>query len=321
MLLLSIVLNANAQDEHLKLHFDFSQVDGTTVTDLASGVKGKLVGEAKVEQAGKFNVLNLGNSNGYFNMTSGAGLIVRKLQDYTVSACYFVDESASLSGNGYFLWTFSTSATCTQTGGKYMAYRLNAQRMATSTGGFGSESGIETGSESAKGKWIHVLYRQSGTAGELFIDGKRMGQNSSMPVLSSNFSTTPAYCWIGRPHFSGDSYLKKTLVADFRIYDTAVSDEQLSELASVAKAIDQEYKYGEPGDFTSLTAKVDECKAAISSGVSGYAPNAVAELQDEINIAEKEIAAGRASQMLINQYVESLSQKLSFMQSTSGYQP
>ena len=321
MLLLSIVLNANAQDEHLKLHFDFSQVDGTTVTDLASGVKGKLVGEAKVEQAGKFNVLNLGNSNGYFNMTSGAGLIVRKLQDYTVSACYFVDESASLSGNGYFLWTFSTSATCTQTGGKYMAYRLNAQRMATSTGGFGSESGIETGSESAKGKWIHVLYRQSGTAGELFIDGKRMGQNSSMPVLSSNFSTTPAYCWIGRPHFSGDSYLKKTLVADFRIYDTAVSDEQLSELASVVKAIDQEYKYGEPGDFTSLTAKVDECKAAISSGVSGYAPNAVAELQDEINIAEKEIAAGRASQMLINQYVESLSQKLSFMQSTSGYQP
>ena len=325
LFLLAMVCRTEAQDEHLKLHFDFSQTSGTDVTDVVGGVNAKLIGAAKVEQAGRYSVLNLGNATGYLNMTNAAGAVVKDLSDFTVSVCYRVEDGASLSGNGFFLWVFSTSPTCSQTGGRYMGYRLNAQRMATSTGGYGSESGIEVGTPSAKGHWMHVLYRQEGTRGELYIDGRRVGQNTSMPVLSSTFTSTPAYCWIGRAPFSGDNYLQQTSVADFRIYDVAVSDELLAELAAVAPDIEKEYKYGEPGDFTALKAIVETCQSFVASAggdspSATYAPNAIAELQDQLSIAEEEIAAGRASQALIDQYTEALTQLLAHAKATSGYE-
>ena len=69
--LLTLSTGVGAQNEHLRLHFDFSQVQGTSVTDVAGGVKAKLAGVAKVEQVGRYGVLNLGNGQGYLNMTSG----------------------------------------------------------------------------------------------------------------------------------------------------------------------------------------------------------------------------------------------------------
>ena len=119
MLLLSVLVNGTcAQEEHLKLHFDFSKVNGTSVTDVAGSINASMIGSVTIDKVGKYNVLNLGNGTGYLNMTSAAGSIIKDLGDFTVSACYFVSESASLSGNGFFLWSFSSSVACTQTEGK-----------------------------------------------------------------------------------------------------------------------------------------------------------------------------------------------------------
>ena len=96
--LLTLSTGVGAQNEHLRLHFDFSQVQGTSVTDVAGGVKAKLAGVAKVEQVGRYGVLNLGNGQGYLNMTSGAGSIVKSLADFNNSACYSVDDAASILG-------------------------------------------------------------------------------------------------------------------------------------------------------------------------------------------------------------------------------
>ncbi|MBQ2001822.1 MAG: laminin G, partial [Bacteroidaceae bacterium] len=202
---------AYAQNDSLKLHFDFTSVEGTTVKDNVTGLAAKTVGSASVKSIGKYKVLDLGDANGYLDMTQEAGKVAKTLGDFTVSVYYRVNVDASLSGAGHFLWCFSQSAANTQTASPYMAYRLNAQRMATSTGGWGSESGLEVGSESEKGRWIHMLYRQAGKRGELFIDGKRVKTSTTMPIPKETFTATPAYCWIGRPPFSGDSYLKQTL--------------------------------------------------------------------------------------------------------------
>jgi len=250
-----------AQEDHLRMHFDFSNLEGNLTADAVGGINAKVQGAAKVEEAGKYHVLNLGNGVGYLDMTLQAGTLIKSLDDFTFSACYCVDNTASLSGNGYFLWSFATSAACTQTAGQYFAYRLNAQRMALSPGGFGSEVAVTTDTESDKGRWIHVLYRQSGTKGELFIDGKRADQNASMPRLKEVFASVPIFCWIGRAPFAGDNFLKKTLVADIRLYDTAVGDEQVEALAAVASELEQEYRYGVAGDFTELKAMVEECRA------------------------------------------------------------
>ena len=107
MLLLSVLVNGTcAQEEHLKLHFDFSKVNGMSVTDVAGSINASMIGSVTIDKVGKYNVLNLGNGTGYLNMISAAGSIIKNLGDFTVSACYFVSESASLSGNGFFFTTF-----------------------------------------------------------------------------------------------------------------------------------------------------------------------------------------------------------------------
>ncbi len=307
--------------DNLRLLFNFENVSGTSVTDPVSGVTAKLMGAATVVEVGKYHVLDLGNASGYLNMTAQAGALVKTLDDFTISACYYVDDEALLSGNGYFLWAFSTSPACTASAGKYMAYRLNAQRMATSTGGYGAESGIEVGAASAKGSWLSVVYRQSGAKGDLLINGKRVGQNTEMPVLSTTFTTVPAFCWLGRPPFSGDNYLRQTLIADFRIYDVALSDAEVQSLAAVARDVEQEYRYGTPGDPTALQTSVEEARAWVQTAIEGYAPNAIAEVQDAINVAEMEIAAGRASQSFLDERQQNLLTALSAAKTTMGFQP
>ena len=111
-----------------------------------------------------------------------------------------------------------------------MAMRLNEQRFEISTGGYEHEEIIMQGGKPKRDSWVHVLYRQHGQKGELFLDGKLIGRNAKMPVLADIFSEAPANCWIGRAPFRGDKYLTQTDVADFRIYDYAISDQELRKL-------------------------------------------------------------------------------------------
>ena len=261
--LLLLMAGQALAEEHLVMRFDFENVDGKNVTDPVSGITAKVMNQASVVEMGSRKVLNLGNGSGYLDMTKSAGEVVRNLSDFTVSVYYRIDGKASLSGAGYFLWCFSQSAANTQTSSPYTAYRLNAQRIATSTGGWGNEVGIELSSESAKGRWIHLLYRQSGQKGELFLDGKCVAQATNMPVLKNTFSGAPAYNWIGRAPFSGDNYLKQTLVSDFRLYDVAVSDATITTLTAETKLLDKDYNYGVPGNFSTLQTTVNEVRSFI----------------------------------------------------------
>ena len=321
LMLLTLTGGIAAQEEHLVMQFDFSNVSGKSVTDSVSGVTAKLMGVAKVVSMGDRNVLNLGNGSGYLDLSKNAGNVVKGLGNFTVSTYYRVDSEASLSGAGFFLWCFSQSAANTETSAAYTAYRLNAQRMATATSGWGSEVGMEVGSESVKGRWVHVLYRQTGAKGELIIDGKSVAQATGMPVLKNTFATAPAYNWIGRAPFASDSYLKQTLVSDFRLYDVAVSDDVVAQLAAVTSQLDEAYKYGTPGSFTTLQTTVSNCQTFLAGDLEGYAPNAICELQDELLIAEKELQAARASQALIDEYVSTLKSLLSAAKAAKNYTP
>ena len=54
--------------------------------------------------------------------------------------------------------------------------------------------------------------------------------NVIKPILAEIFNDAPANCWIGRAPFRGDKYLTQTDVADFRIYDYAVSNQEMEQL-------------------------------------------------------------------------------------------
>ena len=127
-----VAIAAMAQDDHLVMQFDFENVTGTTVKDDISGISARTIGAAKVEEMGDQHILNLGNASGYLNMTANAGKLIYQLVDFTISVYYCISAETSLSGAGYFLWSFSRLTANTETAGPYTAYRLNAQRFATS---------------------------------------------------------------------------------------------------------------------------------------------------------------------------------------------
>ena len=316
LVVLAAVTGVLAQEANLRLHFNFDGAEGTQVIDVAGGIKAKLMNNAQVVKMGDYSVLDLGNGTGYLDMTSAAGSVVRQLEDFTVSVCYRVDASSSLSGAGHFLWCFSQSAANTQTSAPYTAYRLNAQRMATSTGGWGSETGMEMGTASERGRWIHMLYRQKGQKGELFIDGRRVRQLATMPVLKHTFTATPAYNWIGRPPFANDSYLTNTLVADFRLYDVAVADETVSALATLTADLDEAYANGGGGDNTSLLNAISQAESLLANP-GDYPAGAVITLTDMTTVA-RAISQKDCTQAVYDQYEGDLRSAIAAFRASRG---
>ena len=56
----------------------------------------------------------LGYENGYIDLGTEIGKTLQQQRDFTIAVRYKVDEEASLEGNGYFLWAFSTLEQNTQ---------------------------------------------------------------------------------------------------------------------------------------------------------------------------------------------------------------
>ena len=77
-----------------------------------------------------------------------------------------------------------------------------------------------------------MLFR-SGNLGYLYLDGELMGysrvnQTPANTLKRDGLEGTP-YNWIGRSCYTGDVYLRKTLVYDFSLYDGAITDDNFFE--------------------------------------------------------------------------------------------
>ena len=179
-------------------------------------------------------ILHLTSRNAYYDLTSETGSLIKGLRDFSVSVWFKVSAENPLDGYGHFLFAFSQLAENSAHEGPYMAMRLNEQRFETSTGGYEHEEIIMQGGKPKRNVWVHALYRQQGHKGELFLDGKLVGRNEKMPILAEIFRDAPANCWIGRAPFRGDQYLTQTEVADFRIFNYAVSNQEMSKLRKTA---------------------------------------------------------------------------------------
>mgnify|MGYP002855431188 CR=1 FL=1 len=292
-----------AVDTNLIMQFDFSDSQAGYVNDSISGISAKLNGEASIVQIGQYYVLDLGNASGYLDMTQAAGELLRSRDNYSISVFYRVNDDASLSGNGYFLWAFATSTATTASAGKYSAYRLNAQRFAASTGGYNNEAGIEAGTASVKGKWIHIAYTEENGTGKLYIDGNIIGTKTGMHKNTANFgSESISYCWIGRAPFTGDNYLRNTLVTDFRLYDSVLSAAEIQAMATETKNLEDALVNGGGGDNSALLQAISEAQ---SLDTEGYPQGAVVSLRDMITVCQN-IAEGDRSQIVFDKYSSEL---------------
>ncbi len=244
----------------LLVKYDFANVaNDTVVTDAAEKhLTGIVKNNAKIRtigtnDSGKFNALALGDSIGYFDMGTEVGKLVYGLNNYTVGAFYRIDSEypdVDLTSNGNFLWSFSNASNILAPDySGYLIGSLKNQAATISPNNWSGEQTVKCNVPASKGSWHHFAYTQNGTTGTVYVDGS--------PVSAVDITQLPSntlvkdqrlgtlFNWIGRSCYNGDKYLRKTLVTDFRIYKTALNDEQfqLTELdvANKIAALDAAY--------------------------------------------------------------------------------
>ena len=302
------VLGMWADGANLKLHFNFENATGGNVKEVISGgtIVGTLMNNAKVETMGKYHVLNLGSSDGYFDMGEGAGKVLAGCSDFSISMYYYVNANQDITGLGNFLFTFSNNSVCTQTEGCYYFYTLNTQRVGSSAAGYGSEKSVNATQVSPKGNWVNVVYVQKGTEGTLYVNGQKKASATTNKISEVFGTEAPKYNWIGRSPFANDVYLKNTKVADIRIYDGALTGGEVTRLALAADDYDNEFRHGSQGDLTTLNQTLKEASTLINGDVSIYTADAVAILSDTYELIKTKSEKETLSQFVIDEYVADL---------------
>jgi hypothetical protein len=221
---------------NLLVKFDFATVADSVVTDAAEKhFTGVLKNKASIRTIGstvKYNVLSLGDSIGYFDMGPEVGKLMYNLTDYTVGAYFRIDTAyTAIASNGNFLWNFSNSKDIINNPTGYIIGSLRNQANTITPTNWTPEQTVAFQSNALKGGWHYFGYTQSGTTGTVYIDGMAMATSTitSLPAttLPKQNQLGTLYNWIGRSCYTGDVYLRKTLVYDFRLYKTALTDEQI----------------------------------------------------------------------------------------------
>jgi hypothetical protein len=222
-----------ATDLSLKLHYAFGPLVNGKVQDVTgNGYDGTLMNAAAVKQLNSFGLLDFGSANGYLDLGSATGTLIASLSDFTISTYMYIDPLSNISGNGNFVWAFSTLDACGPTTGNYIAYRVNAQQYEQAAGGYNNELVvISQGTSATKGVWSHVCYTQSGTTGTLYLNGYVLKTGKAV-INPTAIGTPTTFNCLGRPPFNGDSYLQKTKLSDFRIYNRALTPAEVAELTA-----------------------------------------------------------------------------------------
>ena len=215
------------KDKNLMVHYTFESTGSNRVMDkTGNGHDATLQSGAAVKKIGRYDVMDLGTGDGFLDMGARIGERMAALGDYSIATYLRIDTAALMRAYGNFVWAFSTLESCGATTGEYIAYRVNQQRMEQSNGGYQHELvGIMPDRPAPKGVWHHIAYSQGGSTGTLYIDGEAVAVGDA-PLQPKDLSEPTRFNWLGKPHFAGDVYLK-AMYHDFRIYDKALSREEI----------------------------------------------------------------------------------------------
>lgn len=207
--------------------FDFS-----TLSDAQGQFAGALKNGAELTTYGSKSVLNLGDSNGYFDFGEDFGKAVGKLDgSFTISTTLYVPKTTSVSGAGNFIWCFAKSSSQ-----GYLFLSAKDTRYAITTTNWSGETSVNANMPIAQGEWVNVTYIQDGNKGSIYINGKKKQQNSNVKTHPADLNMQ-VQNYLGKSCYDGDAYLKDALYAEFSIYNAAIDAEKLAELAANAEAL------------------------------------------------------------------------------------
>ncbi|MFB6343695.1 LamG-like jellyroll fold domain-containing protein [Saccharicrinis sp. FJH62] len=237
-------LGATNPGQDLVAEWDFSRDnlgdDGVSIDDISgNGFVGSLENEAWVRTIGEttqYDVLDMGEGTGYFDMSAALGEHIHQLGEYTISLFFRVSEDyTGIGNNGNFFWSFCNTEDIYNGGGAmyWMGRNMEFAIMKTdyntqqSTGGKGT---------APQGEWHHIAYVQEGGNGTLYLDGDVLSDVSityfPYSVIARDsadgvaINGTP-YNWLGRSPYPSDAYLQNTAMYDFRLYSIPLSQDEI----------------------------------------------------------------------------------------------
>ena len=229
-----ILVSTTITAQNLKLRYGLSsETEGSlsVLDDSGNGYGGTLLNGAKVTTYGNIPVIDLGASNGYVDLGAGAGNLIASLNDFTIMSKVFIPTASVITGNGNFVWTFANSNNIGTDANGCMFFSAKNTRYAISPTHWAAESGIQNGSALAQGVWKTIVYVQKNGSGKLFIDGN-LAVSGDISMNPSKLGATK-YNYLGRSCYDGDAYLQNAKLADFRIYDGAISSDLIASLSGV----------------------------------------------------------------------------------------
>ena len=223
--------DARPKDEIAEVTFPVL-FDFTTLSDAQGQFTGTLKNGAELTNFGSTPVLNLGSSNGYFDFGMDFGKAVGKLdQTFSISTTLYVPKSTSVSGAGNFIWCFARSSAQ-----GYLFLSAKDTRYSISPTNWSGETNVTAATPIAQGEWVNVTYVQNANTGTLFVNGQQKSRNTNMSTHPANLNRL-IMNYLGRSCYDGDAYLKDALYADFSLYDTVLSSDEIAELAAHAEAL------------------------------------------------------------------------------------
>jgi beta-xylosidase len=132
----------------------------------------------------------------------------------------------------YFVYGFGN--TTDWYGDGYLFATGNAFRAGIASGNWSTEQVSASGHNLARGGWKHIAYTQTGGTAVLYEDGVEVARNTGVTITPASIgggTTTANY--LGKSNYTSDKLLNGRL-RDFRLYDRALSESEVAELATTA---------------------------------------------------------------------------------------
>ncbi len=221
---------AEPTTDGLRLWLPLDETEGAVAHDASGhGLDAALVGTGGGWRAGQ------GLTFGGANHVDLPDDLLAGYDAVTVSADVWVDTS--LSGN-YFFFTLGNPAVGTpQSGNGYLFSTGNANYRATiSDLAWGREQNTAKTPAGAlqRGVWKTVTYTLAGGTARLYEDGTQVGQNTAVTITPGAIGggTTTANA-LGKSAYAADNLFKGRM-KDFRLYDRALTAQEVADLASDA---------------------------------------------------------------------------------------
>jgi hypothetical protein len=205
----------------LRVHLPFDEFRGAAARDSAGKTDpATMHGKVDWTRGVLAGSAGLDGESGHVALPAG---VVGDLSDFTIAAWVFLDRAS----RGARIFDFGDDR------GHWMSLTPvsddGTPRFAVATVYHYNEQRIDSSVRFATGRWVHVAVTLSGAKGSLYLDGALVGENPRVDFPPFTLGPTPRN-WIGRSQSESDPYLAGK-VDDFRIYDGALSAEEVGALA------------------------------------------------------------------------------------------